>query len=400
MRDKCDVLIIGAGIVGYTVARELLRRGVDDIVIVEKEEAPGKHASGRNSGVLHAGIYYSPETFKARFTVEGNHLMKEFCREKGLPLLESGKVIVAKNETEVPGIEELERRARANGVKVRLIDANELKEVEPYAFTCQKALYSPNTAVINPKRVLRSLEEELLSSRKVAILYRTLFTGLKGTGTVVTNRGAIAFFKMVNAAGAFSETVAHAFGLGYEYRIIPFKGTYRRLRPERGYLVKGNIYPVPDLRNPFLGVHFTRSVDGEVTIGPTAIPALGRENYGILRGIAAEAIGILCRDATLFIFNPAFRSTAFGEVRKYCKNAFFTEAKKLVPVLEKADILPSNKVGIRPQLVDWRTKKLVMDYVVLKDGDTVHILNAISPGFTSSMSFARYVVNKLLEREG
>lgn len=398
MRDKCDILIIGGGIVGFTVARELLQRGLDGIVIIEKEKAPGKHASGRNSGVLHAGIYYSPETFKARFTVEGNRLMKEFCREKGLPLLESGKVIVAKNETEVQGVKELERRARANGVEVKLVDVKELKEIEPYAYTCEKALYSPNTAVIDPQKVLQSLEEELLSSRKVRILYQTAFTGLKRSGTAVTSRGEITFLKMVNAAGAFSETVAHAFGLGYEYRVIPFKGTYRRLRPERGYLVKGNIYPVPDLAKPFLGVHFTRGVDGGVTIGPTAIPALGRENYGVLSGIETESVGILCRDATLFFSNSAFRNTALGEIRKYSKNVFFKEAKSLVPALEKADILPSDKVGIRPQLVDWKTKRLVMDYAVLKDWDTVHILNTISPGFTSSMSFARYVVDKLLER--
>ncbi|MEW6573564.1 MAG: L-2-hydroxyglutarate oxidase, partial [Bacillota bacterium] len=381
------------------VARELLRRGLDGIVIIEKEKAPGKHASGRNSGVLHAGIYYSQGTFKARFTVEGNRLMKDFCREKGLPLLASGKVIVAKNESEVPGIMELERRARANGVEVKIVDVKELKEIEPYAYTCEKALYSPNTAVIEPKRVLKSLEEELLSSRKVKILYETGFTGLRRCGTVVTSRGEISFSKMVNAAGAYSETVAHAFGLGHEYRIIPFKGTYKTLRPEKKGLVKSNIYPVPDLSNPFLGVHFTRGVDGVVTIGPTAFPALGRENYGLLRGIGTESISILCRDATLFFSNRNFRDTALGEIRKYSKNAFYKEAKSLVPSLEKADILPCNKVGIRPQLIDWRTRRLVLDYVVIKDGDTVHVLNAVSPGFTSAMSFARYVVNKLLARD-
>ncbi|MEW6182216.1 MAG: L-2-hydroxyglutarate oxidase [Bacillota bacterium] len=396
MRDGCEILIIGGGIVGLSIAGELLRRGAEEVLLIEKEDAPGKHASGRNSGVLHAGVYYAPETFKARFCVEGNRFLKEYCRERDLPLMETGKVIVAGNEAEIGVLHELERRARANGINVRMINAAELKEIEPHAFTCEWALYSPDTAVVDPKKILESLEYEIVSSGKAAISYNTAFRGLLKDGSVLSSKGSIEFKKIINAAGAYSDTVAHAFGLGRGYRILPFKGTYRKLHPEAGHLVKGSIYPVPDLRNPFLGVHFTRGVYGEVGIGPTAIPALGRENYGILRGMDLESFNILYRDAVLFLTNPSFRSAALAEVRRYCGNTFYREAKRLVPEVKETQIIASGKVGIRPQLVNWVEKKLVMDFVVIGDGDAVHVLNAISPAFTCSMPFAKYVVDKLL----
>ena len=396
VRDRCSFLVIGSGIIGLTTARELLGRGAEDIVLIEREGAPGKHASGRNSGVLHAGVYYAPDTFKAKFTVEGNRLLKEYCRDNNLPLIETGKVIVARDEAEVTVLGELEKRGRANGINVKLIDAQELKEIEPYAFTFGRALYSPNTAVVDPKKILLALEDELLSSGRVSIHYNTAFLGLSGSRTVVSSAGKITFEKLVNAAGAYSDTVAYAFGLGREYRILPFKGTYKRLRPEKCHLVRGSIYPVPDLRNPFLGVHFTRGVYGEVSIGPTAIPAFGRDNYEGFSGIGLESLGILWRDAVLFFTDESFRTVALRELQKYSRTIFIKEAKKLVPEIRKEDVEPSSKVGIRPQLVDWKKKKLVMDFIVLKDGDTVHVLNAISPAFTSSMPFARYVVDQLL----
>ncbi|MEK7851576.1 MAG: FAD-dependent oxidoreductase, partial [Deltaproteobacteria bacterium] len=196
--------------------------------------------------------------------------------------------------------------------------------------------------------------------------------------------------------GAYSDKVAHAFGVGLNYKAIPFKGIYKKLRPEKSYLVKGNIYPVPDIRNPFLGVHFTRSVKGDVYLGPTAIPALGRENYGILKGIDLEAIDISLREAVLFFVNPKFREVALTEPRKYIFKYFFEDARKLVKELNPEDIIPSDKVGIRPQLVDWDKKELVMDFMVVRDGGSVHILNSISPAFTSSMEFARFVVDKYI----
>lgn len=397
MEHTCHILIAGAGITGLTTARELLKRGLGDIIIIEKESSPGAHASGRNSGVLHAGIYYSPGTNKARFCVEGNRLMKEFCRERGLTLMESGKVIVPDSEEKLAALDELKRRADSSGARSRMIDRNELLEIEPHAAPSERALYSPDTAVIDPKEILRALADELEESGNVKILYGTSFLGLKGSATAVSSGGNIKFEKFINAAGAFADRVAREFGVGSGYRIQPFKGTYRKLARGSSHLVRGNIYPVPDLRNPFLGVHFTRGASGEVYIGPTAIPALGREEYGFLDDLSLETFSILWRDGILLFTNDGFRAAAISELKKYSARLFLKEARGLVPGLRMSDIEDTPKAGIRPQLVDWNSKKLVMDFVVVRDGDSLHILNAISPAFTCSMAFAGHTVDLLLE---
>lgn len=390
--DQTEILIIGAGIIGLTLARELVRQGYGDILVVEKEPEPGKHASGRNSGVLHAGIYYSPDSLKALSCLNGNRLMKEYCREKGLPLMQGGKVIVARSSEELQTLEELFRRAVTNGARVELIDEYQLALVEPNAWTVEQALLSHDTAVVDPKAVLKSLRQDLEATGKVRILCSCRLTGLKGSSTAVTSRGMVRFRRVINAAGAYCDRVAALFGIGSQYRLIPFKGLYRVLKPGAPYTVNSNIYPVPDIRNPFLGVHFTRSVHGEVYLGPTAIPAFGRENYGVFSGIDTEALTIAAEDALLFCANAQFRSVAISEPKKYFPSYFFRDAARLVKQLAPEDIASSSKVGIRPQLVNWETKQLVMDFMVYADGDSVHILNPISPAFTSSMDLAQKVV--------
>lgn len=392
--EKADILIIGAGIVGMTIARTLAKKGFGNIVILEKESAPGKHASGRNSGVLHAGIYYSPDSLKAEFCLNGNRLMRAYCKEKGLKILETGKVIVTRTPDEIPYLEELYRRAVANGAKVDFIDEKQLAEIEPNAKTVQKAIFSHYTAMVDPKQVMKTLRDEIEAGGQVKILGDCAFTGLKGSKTALTSKGDILFDRAVNAAGAYCDKVAHCFGIGQNFRMIPFKGIYWKLKKNLPYTVNGNIYPVPDIRNPFLGVHFTRSVHGDVWLGPTAIPAFGRENYGILSGVDAEGFSILLSDATLFFQNAKFREVALTEPRKYLKSCFFHDAAKLVKQLDFNDIEPSDKAGIRPQLVDWRTKELVMDFMLVADGDAVHILNPISPAFTGSMYLAETVVKR------
>ncbi len=278
--QECKFLIVGAGIIGLTIARELLLRGHKDILVLEKEPGPGFHASGRNSGVLHAGIYYSADSLKARFCIDGNRMMKEYCRSKNLALVESGKVIVAPKEAHLSGLHELKNRAERNGAAVRLIDSSELKRLEPYAATYKDALHSPNTAVIDPLQILIALQKEIQGSGKATIRYNSEFEELEKDRTVRSSESSIRFEKLINAAGTYADRIAHQFDLGTDYRIQPFKGTYQQLnRPE---MVNGNIYSVPDLANPFLGIHFCKNVHGHVTLGPTAIPALSRENYGAL----------------------------------------------------------------------------------------------------------------------
>lgn len=394
--EDAEILICGGGIIGLTLARELVSRGAGNILILEKEEAIGRHASGRNSGVLHAGIYYPAGSLKARLCLRGNKLMKAYCQTNALPLRETGKVVVARHEGEVATLHKLHATASGNGASVELIDEQQLESYEPLARTSGVALRSADTAIVDPQAILRSLVRDLLETGRVRLLTGTAFSGLVGTRTAETSRGRIQFRLFINAAGAHSDRIAHCFDLARQFRLIPFKGTYRILRSARASLVRGNIYPVPDLRNPFLGVHFTRGIHDEVYVGPTAIPAFGRENYRLLEQLGSESLRILLDDAQLFLLNRKFRTVALTEPRKYLARYFFRDARSLVKALGREDLEPSDKVGIRPQLVDWTKKELVMDFLVLKDDRSLHILNAISPAFTSSMAFAEYVVTEFL----
>ena len=365
-----------------------------DVTLVEKEEDFGLHASGRNSGVLHAGIYYTPDSLKARFAIEGNRRMREFVKERGLPINESGKVIVAKDEEDYGRLLKLYERAKRNGAKVYLIDERELKEIEPHARTFRKAIYSPNTAVVNPKEVVRAMAEDTLKSGRVRALLGVRCLGRAGKGKVRTTAGTLEYSLLINAAGAYADRLAHTYGVGLHYRIVPFKGTYRRLlRPE---LVRGNVYPVPHPKSPFLGVHFTKDPYGNVSVGPTAIPAFGRENYGVFGGIDSEAPAILLRDAVMFLKNPLFRYVALREPRKYFKPSFFRGCSWMLEGLRYGDIAPARKVGIRAQLVDWRSKEMIMDFVIERGEDSIHVLNAVSPAFTASLPFADYVVENFV----
>ncbi|MDI6817224.1 MAG: FAD-dependent oxidoreductase, partial [Actinomycetota bacterium] len=263
-----DYLVVGCGIVGLTIAIEIKKTFGGSVCIIDKEGSLGAHASGRNSGVLHAGIYYRPGTLKAKLSVEGNRMMREYCDLKEIAQVK-GKVIVTKSESEIEALRELERRALANGAQVTLVDEEALKEIEPYASTTGFALYSPNTVTIDPMEVL----ERLLEDAKVLgieVQFGVKMTGVDDRHTADAQGTKLRFGTLINAAGAYSDKIAHMYNVGRQYVMLPYKGLYYRLKDEHAHMVRSNIYPVPDIRFPFLGVHFTRTPKGVVKIGPTA----------------------------------------------------------------------------------------------------------------------------------
>ncbi|MGZ8422527.1 MAG: L-2-hydroxyglutarate oxidase [Nitrospira sp.] len=397
MNEKtCDFLIVGAGVIGVAIARELRRRYGATVVVLEKEATAALHASGRNSGVLHAGVYYKAGTLKARLCVEGNRRLRAYCQEKAIMLNDHGKVIVARTEAELPALRELHARSQANGVRVSLLDPQALKEVEPCAKTVQQALYVKDTAVVNPQRVMAAMVADA-EREGVQFRFGCAWQGREGEATVRTTRGAVSYCHMVNCGGLFADRLAQAYGVGQHYRILPFRGQFFRLRPESKLQVRGNIYPVPDLRNPFLGVHFTRRPEGDVTIGPSALPLLGREQYqGMTGATFGDSLTMLTYLMRLFVRNRNhFRSIAWTEMIKLTRTGFFREAEALGVGFEKADLLPGKEPGIRAQLIDIRTAELVSDFVIESGPRSTHVLNAVSPAFTASFPFAEHVIDKM-----
>lgn len=393
--NSYDYLIVGAGIVGLTVAHELKARfPFARIGILDKEANAGMHASGRNSGVLHSGIYYSSDTLKAKVCAVGAARMMDFAREHAIPCSKSGKVIVATSEKELPTVERLLRNASENGIRAWRIDEKELHEIEPHAAWGPSAIYSPDTAVIDSRAVVNRLTV-ILEQQGVQFLWRHGFRKVGRTGEVVTDHGKFSYGYLFNCAGAYADVVARNFGLANDYALVPFKGIYWKLRPEAEHLVRANIYPVPDVDLPFLGVHLTRVISGDVYVGPTAIPALGRENYGLIQGIRPlEAMGVGYRLTGMYLSNRYnFRRMAHLELSKYLKHNFLAAAQRLLPSITASDMVPTAKSGIRPQLVNLREGKLAMDYIFQHTDRSTHVLNAISPAFTSSFAFAEMIIN-------
>lgn len=400
MSEHCDYLIIGAGIIGLTIAREIKRRFPEKkVVVIEKEPDVAYHASGRNSGVLHAGFYYTANSLKAKFTREGNQELRKYCQEHKLKINNCGKLVVATNEQELKGLEELKRRAEINGVELYWLDASEVARMEPNARTYQKALYSPSTATVDPVEVCQAIKKEN-EHHGVVFYFNTTYKAYKN-GKVLTNHHSFQSTYVINAAGLYADRIAHEFGFGKHYTIIPFKGIYLKYAKNKS-AIHTNIYPVPNLNNPFLGVHFTKTVDGTIKIGPTAIPAFWRENYtGIRNFRLKEFIDIVYYEWKLFVTNAFhFRQLAMEEMRKYVKSHFIHRSLKLVRNISEDDFGSFMRPGIRAQLLNKRNLELVQDFVIEGDDRSLHVLNAVSPAFTCSIPFSKYVVDKILEKQG
>ncbi|MCA9407150.1 MAG: L-2-hydroxyglutarate oxidase [Candidatus Omnitrophica bacterium] len=394
MNKNYDYLIIGSGIIGLAIAKSLKEKDSNTkILIIDKENTEAFHASSRNSGVLHAGFYYAADSLKAKFTVEGNKALRKYCEKHDLPINTCGKLVVAQNEQELEQLGELEKRGQRNGSNIRIIDEAQAKEIEPNIRTFKKALYSPDTASVNPAQVCHHLKNELMNSG-VDFQFESQFL-THHDHVVETNKGEWTAKKIINCAGLYADKVARQFGFGKRYTMIPFKGLYLKYTKNKTD-VRTNIYPVPNLKNPFLGVHFTKTVNDEIKIGPTAIPALWRENYQALANFNLSELGSIgFYEAKLFCTNAfGFRHLALEEMRKYNRSYFINLAAKMVNHIDPTGFSEFTKPGIRAQLLDKRTLHLVQDFVVEGDAKSIHVLNAVSPAFTCSFVFAKFVVDK------
>ena len=394
--NTTDFLLIGGGIIGICIARELKSRYPDaSVCILEKEHQCILHASGRNSGVLHAGFYYTADSFKARFTREGNQRLTEYCDAKNIKLNKCGKLVIAQNESELVWLDELMNRASKNGVPLESVTEEESRSIEPCVKTFQRALFSPTTSSVNPKELVESLLSDAIQEG-VQIRSNCRYLRRVGKSSIQTSNGVFDAKYLINVAGLYADKIGRDFGFSRDYRILPFKGLYL-YSDKSPWALKTHIYPVPDLANPFLGVHFTVTTDGKVKIGPTAIPAFWREQYeGWGNFNLNELIEIILRQAGLFLSsNFDFKTLAFRELQKYSKSRLVALASTLAKGVDIKHYRRWGQPGIRAQLLNIREKKLEMDFVIEGDDQSIHILNAVSPGFTCALPFADYVCDQI-----
>ncbi|HBB52435.1 MAG TPA: L-2-hydroxyglutarate oxidase [Legionellales bacterium] len=395
--NSFDFAIIGSGIIGLSLAYELILRNPKvKIVILEKEAQIGLHASGRNSGVLHSGIFYPKDTLKAKVCRIGSEKLKQFAVEHNIRVFCGGKVLIPHSANQFSTLDSLMNNAIQNKIPAQWLDEKQLLELEPYARPASKSIYCPTTAVIDIKDVLEKLVK-ILQSLGVTFSLNTKVLDIQSKAKqLMTSKGKISYQFLFNCAGAYADQLAKKEGLAQDYTLLPFKGIYYKLANQSAFKVRSNIYPIPNPSKPFLGVHFTRALNGDVYVGPTAIPAFGRENYHGFKGLRVqETFDLSYQIMKLLCFNQHdFRKLATQEFQKYIKQLFFKDAQKLLPSLKIKDLEKCSKAGIRPQLMNKKNKSLEMDYIFQKTDSSIHILNAISPAFTSSFAFAEMIIEQ------
>jgi L-2-hydroxyglutarate oxidase len=398
--ERADVVVVGAGILGLATAVELARRLPDrHVVVLEKEPAIARHQTGRNSCVVHSGVYYPPGSLKARLCTSGRLSLRDYCAEKEIPYDECGKLIVAADATEVPALDELQRRAEANGVPgLRRLAAGEIAEIEPHCVGVA-GLHVPTTAIVDYTLVtaaladdLRELGGEVYTEAGVAAL-----RDRNGRVIVLTERGAVEAAGVVACAGLHSDRLVNASDAEDDDRtaIIPFRGDYFALRPEARHLCRALIYPVPDPRFPFLGVHANRRPDGEVWLGPNAVVALSRNGYGRLSFDRRDAWETL-RSGSFWRLARRHWRTGFAEVyRDVVPRAFVAAARRFLPELRRKDVVPA-PAGIRAQAVR-ADGSLVDDFLFARSARVLHVKNAPSPGATASLAIAAEIADQALD---
>jgi L-2-hydroxyglutarate oxidase LhgO len=392
--DRADAVVVGAGILGLATAAELIRRRPDwSVVVVEKETEPARHQTGRNSGVIHSGIYYLPGSLKARLCTAGRRLLIDFCEQEGVQYELCGKVVVATETAELRALDELERRARANGVAAERIGPDRLRDLEPECVGVA-ALHVPGTGLVDYRSVANALAERLeRAGGRLLLGWRVLeLRDLHGEVRISADRGEIAAARVVACAGVHADAIAG--DRGRETRIVPFRGTYFALRQEARRLCRNLIYPVPDPRFPFLGVHVNRRPDGEVWVGPNAVVALALEGYRRRDLRLVEAWRTLTYPGFLRLVRRHWRLGSLEAYRDLSRRAYAGQARRYLPALTADDLVPA-PAGIRAQALA-RDGTLVDDFLFAGTGRVLHVRNAPSPAATSALAIARHVVERAL----
>jgi L-2-hydroxyglutarate oxidase len=393
MTEQYDLVVIGGGIVGLSVARETtLRFPRMRVAVFEKEARVGSHQSGHNSGVIHSGVYYKPGSMKARACVAGAAAMVEFCREHGVPFHVCGKVIVATSQDELPRLQDLLERGRANGVGgLRMLGLEELREIEPHA-TGMAALHVPGTGVTDYAKVCEKYAE--LIGRQGGVVRtstKVVGIGFRDGGIVIeTTGGAVSASSAINCGGLFSDRISRMAGETPEVQIVPFRGEYYDLVPERAQLVRALIYPVPDPRFPFLGVHFTRRIHGSVDAGPNAIFAFKREGYRSGDFSLRDTMESLSFPGFWRVAAKHWRSGKDEARRSVSKASFVAGLRRLVPEIEAKDLVPGGS-GVRAQAIH-RSGALVDDFQFSQSKHMLHLYNVPSPAATASIAIGQTVV--------
>ncbi len=393
---KYDFAIIGSGIIGLTLAYKLKYKfNKSNIIIFEKEPNSISHGSGRNSGVLHSGIYYEPGSLRANLCVKGAKELKEYIKSENLWINECGKLLIPTSEYSYSNLENLFDRAKKNGVEINKIKNDEIKKIEPNT-NCQfdYGLHVPFTSVADPKEVSNSLVENL-RKMNVAINYNARILKISEQ-KLFTKDNTIEAGHIFNCAGLFADELAKNSNLKFRYSFLPFKGKYWKIK-NKNFKLNHLVYPIPDLRYPFLGLHSSHTRHGEFYIGPSSTPVFGREQYdGILGNNFRESINLFFNFSKKIIFNEnKLQTLALQEFSLLTKNGFFNQIKKMFSNIKPHDLELSNqKVGIRSQIFDPQSKNLVNDFVIINHKNTTHVLNAISPAWSASFAFADHLINE------
>ena len=393
---KYDFAIIGSGIIGLTLAFKLKQKfNNSKITIFEKEPNSTSHGSGRNSGVLHSGIYYEPGSLRANLCVTGAKELKEYIKSENLWINECGKLLLPTSEYSYSNLENLFNRAKKNGVEINKIKNEEIKRIEPNT-NCQfeYGLHVPFTSVADPKEVSKSLIENL---RKMNVEINYNFKILKiNEQKLFTQNNTVEAGHIFNCAGLFADEIAKNSNLEFRYSFLPFKGKYWKIK-NKNFKLNHLVYPIPDLRYPFLGLHSSHNRHGDFYIGPSSTPVFGREQYnGILGDNLKESIGLIFNFSKKIIFNEnKLRTLALQELSLLTKRGFFDQMKKMFNNINPDDLeLSDQKVGIRSQIFDPQSKNLVNDFVVINQKNATHVLNAISPAWSASFAFADHLMNE------